>query len=180
MKTPAIISALLSAALAISAASIAEAQSLSVIATNALSFGDSYRQMTRTIAPDDLDAARFEVLATSGRLVRIWVNVMPASSLQAIPDGHASPGSVDITIDNRHCELSVDGGHSWHRFETGALSHDLRIPGDLPDPTENIQPARILVRVGGRLVVDDAQKRGEYAGRVILSAMYLDAPAGVE
>jgi hypothetical protein len=167
-------------ALAAIASQPASAQSLSVVAMSPLSFGDSYRRTTRTIRPADIDAARFEVFASAGRLLRLWLTVLPARATQPIPNGHGSPRVLDVDIDGHLCEISTDGGRSWQRFDNGGLSRDLRVPGEPASEGRRAQELRILVRVGATLVVGDDQRRGDYNGRVILSAMYIDGPSSVD
>ncbi len=134
---------------------------LYINALHDLRFSCVERSETIVIEYSDYKAGQFEVIGEEGREVRLSISV----SNMAQEDEF-----LQFSISNDQCAYSRNNGQTWHKFSTGQLFHDTEFPSG-PDCRDG---ARILVRVGGTLIANDRQHRGDYEAPVTLTVTYLD------
>lgn len=139
---------------------------LAVTPVRNMTFPCLQRTESHTIRYTDWAAGQFEITGAAGCSVRVRLRV-DNPSVNNSPD--ADPDQLATNISGRDVAISRDGGVTWIPVNDADLDFVTRFP------TNGFAGASsILVRIGLRLNADENQQRGNYRGRIRLTASYVN------
>lgn len=147
--------------------------SIEVVAIQGMRFPCLSRDDRHKISYTDIAAGQFEIRGCAGRDVRIRISVSGSasgnSSVVDTPGGPNSDGAqMAIGVGPRDVAISRDNGVTWIPINDVDLDFVTRFP------TSGFGGvSRILVRIGARVVAESDQQRGQYCGRIRLTAGYM-------
>lgn len=140
--------------------------SLTVTPVRNMTFPCLQRTEDHTIRYTDWAAGQFEMTGAAGCSVRVRLRV-DNPTVNNTPD--ADPDRLATNISSRDVAISRDGGVTWIPINDADLDFVTRFP------TNGFAGASsILVRIGLRVSADADQQRGNYCGRIRLTATYVN------
>mgnify|MGYP001498883946 CR=1 FL=1 len=146
---------------------------IEVVAIQGMRFPCLSRRDEHKISYTDIAAGQFEVRGCPGRDVRIRISVKGSasggSSVVDTPDGPDADGAnMPVGVGPRDVAISKDNGVTWIPINDVDLDFVTRFP------IHGIAGvSTILVRIGANIVAGSDQQRGQYCGRIRLTAGYV-------
>lgn len=147
-------------------ASTGNSPSLQVSALQSMRFPCLNRNESHTIRYTDWSAGQFEVRGAAGRTVRIRLRI---DNPMVNSNPNSGPDQLNVGIGGRDVAMSRDQGVTWTPINDADLDFTARLPHNGIGGVSSI-----LVRIGLRLSADQEQQRGDYCGRIRLTACYVN------